>query len=840
MQYLLLLVLSLLLICGCSDDKAVNTGGGLETETISNISGRIVDDKDQNIANALVIATKSEKDIILRSDTVLTNSEGIYTFTTLDTGTFDFSAEKTIDEVLHTARIGSHYNNQAAFSFGIDTLIATGTICGIVRTEDEKESYMGITVYIPGTSFSARTDSSGNFAMSFVLLGTHKLACEFDGYETAYNREVTLQNPGDTAWIQTVKLKEKMGPDNFNISGTIVNSLGDSIFSKMPIVIEKLDTDNTVLKKIVTDTDSKGTFFYYKGEIGTYRISMTDTVDGLIYAASNTHTFELANHKNLPLVFVKPKNGYLNGTVTFSDITANEHNGVTVRIKETGREAYSDTLGRYSFDYLSPGTYTLQFSADSYDPIEQEITVALENDTTTTSSVSLTPTKTFFSLTATYLYPDGTVATGAEARLYKYYQDSTLASTKIKQVIWTGKAVFDTLYSGLYSIAVSVNRDDTVYVDSSNLFTLSEIKDVSLPVKHLQVFDPKLGKIRGTVSLAGSPKLKNIVVRLDHTNLFTVTNDDGSFLIRDIPFGTYYCKCNYEGYIIDGTTITIASSYDTLTVPHQELQPIKEPFIQLVHIKGGSFKDNHDDRAYVSDFHMGKTEVTLGAYKKFDPTWVNLAGTQNDYEPVAGVSFSQAVQFCNWLSIREGLDSCYVIDPTQKAKRLYGDDLYWKVVPEKNGYRLPSGDEWQHAAQGEEIDGFGYRQHATDDGTLRLFENVTKSNAWIPPTSQNTLQKVLQFRANKNGLFDMTGNVWEYTWELSTKVSKGIIREDYFEADSAMNGEYVQVRGASGIWPDPENMLSEEEMKVKHSHDAKSTRPYFSDAARGFRVVIRK
>lgn len=839
MHYLLLLILNLLFVMGCSDEEAVNTGGGLETETISNISGIIVDEEDKSIENAIVIATKSEGETIINSDTVLTGGNGVYRFTTLDTGVYTFRAEKIIDEISYHAEIGSHYNDQAAFSFGIDTLLATGTICGIVRTEDKKTSYMGITVYIPGTSFSARTDSEGRFSMSFVLLGSYTIVSEKLGYITDTSSKAVLQNPGDTARIKTVTLKESMGPENFSIIGSFLSSKSKTPFAYTPVLLEKLNDKDSITKTVNLQTDSKGIFVYHKGEPGTYRFSLCDTLNGIIFKKSQPYTFEQIYDQHLQPILVAPQNGYLRGKVLRENAPLNENNGTSIHIVETGRITTSDTLGNFSFDYISPGDYTLKYSASRFDTIEQKITLAMEDDITIAPTVMLPLSDTVFSLTASYYYPDGSVATGAGVQLYKYYQNEAVAIIRVGQVIWTGEVTFDSLQTGTYSLLVKAHRDDTSYADTGAPFTVTKLEPLTLPAETLQVYDPKLGKLTGSVSLNGTTQKRGIAVRLDHTELYAQTDKDGNFLLQNIPFGTYDCKFAYDGFIIDGVRITITSSYDTVTTGHMELKPIESPFIKMVHIKEGNFEDQHEQQAYISEFNIGKTEITLSEYRNFDPSWVNMAGTQYDYEPVAGVSFSQAIQFCNWLSIREGLDTCYILDPDKKATRVYGDSLYWKLDPLRNGYRLPSGDEWEHAAHGVENPPYGFDEYATNDGTLRLDENVTKSNAWIPPTSQNDIQKVLLFKANGNGLYDMTGNVWEYTWERSSKHPKGIMRVDFFEEDQYMNGPHIQVRGASAIWPDPSQALSAEEMKVIHSYDANSDQKFFSDAARGFRIVKR-
>lgn len=837
MRFTLLFTLILVIIWGCTKDETVNTGGGLETETISNITGIIVDSENDFVENARIIATKSDGDIIVSSDTVFTGADGLYKFTALDTGTFSFEADKTINNAPYQVTIGSHYNNKSAFHFGIDTLLATGYICGMVTTEDPKENYMGIDVYIPGTSFSAHSDRYGRFTMSFVSLGSYQIAFDEPGYEIDTSQTVELQNPGDTVWLESVVLKEKLGDEYFSIDGTYLRQYGLPIYGST-VRLEKLNDVDSVVKSYTATTDNDGQFQFRKGEVGRFRFSLCDTIQGLIYKHSYIKVFDQPYPKVLDPFTMLPQTGYLQGFAK-RELDSVQFNGIKVSIPELSIVSTTNPQGIYNLREVPPGTYTLQFTATKHDTLLSTVTVTNDRDTTFIDSVVLNRTDTTFTINGSLLFPTGEIANGAEVRLHKFNANDSIISTKKTNVNWHGNYEFIGNYPGTYAIAADIKVNDTLYADSS-MHIFSKIETVTLPPDTLQKYDPQRGYISGMVSKSGSSDSRFIKVSLDHTEISTDTDEDGNFLLSDIPFGNYDLKYYYKGYIITSTKVTVTNSYDTVTIAPVTLETVKSAVIPMVYIESDMFKDLHYQTACVDSFYIGKTEITLEQYQLFDSTWVNLSGTQAYNEPVAGISLSQAIQFCNWLSIREGFDTCYTIDPNKKAFRVYGDSIYWMLNPSKNGYRLPSGDEWEHAANGKPyLDPQGY-QFATDDGELRIGNKPSESNAWLPTISDNQIQKVRSFGANSHGVYDMTGNVWEYTWEASTDFEKGDLRSNHFVDDLYMNTDNIQVRGASAIWPDMMKPLAKEDMRVQKSHLADSKRSdFFSDAARGFRIVRR-
>ncbi len=142
-------------------------------------------------------------------------------------------------------------------------------------------------------------------------------------------------------------------------------------------------------------------------------------------------------------------------------------------------------------------------------------------------------------------------------------------------------------------------------------------------------------------------------------------------------------------------------------------------------------------------FSMGKTEVTQGLYKQVmgeNPSYFSSCG---DNCPVEKVSWFDAVTFANKLSELEGLEACYSIS---------GSSVSWPRGLSCTGYRLPTEAEWEYAARAG--------QNTTYSGSNELGDV-----GWYDENSGSKTHPVAQKRANAWGLYDMTGNVWEWTWD---------------------------------------------------------------------------
>jgi len=219
---------------------------------------------------------------------------------------------------------------------------------------------------------------------------------------------------------------------------------------------------------------------------------------------------------------------------------------------------------------------------------------------------------------------------------------------------------------------------------------------------------------------------------------------------------------------------------------------------EMVYIPNGSFQmgsNNYDSDKPVhtvtlSSFYMGKYEVT-------QEQWTTVMGTNPSYfpdspasgevkskRPVEYVSWYDALVFCNKLSMREGLSPAYRIsgstDPANWGTVPTSSNSIWNavvIVADSTGYRLPTEAQWEYAARG----GNGSPGNYTYSGS-----NTVGDVAWYEDNSSSKTHEVGKKTPNGLGLYDMSGNVWEWCWDWYGNYSSGT-QTDPVGADSGSN-----------------------------------------------------
>jgi formylglycine-generating enzyme required for sulfatase activity len=220
---------------------------------------------------------------------------------------------------------------------------------------------------------------------------------------------------------------------------------------------------------------------------------------------------------------------------------------------------------------------------------------------------------------------------------------------------------------------------------------------------------------------------------------------------------------------------------DWLAIERQSLNPVHEVCVDDFLI-GKHAVTRRDFEQFVLDTgYRTEAEKTGGCYgwtgskwkKKKSITWRNAGFAQDDRHPVVCVSWNDSAAFAEWLSAKTG-----------------------------RKYRLPSEAEWEYAARSggkqEQYAGF------SDEGRAYLYANFCDKNCVFDHKTPdqddgNTYTApVGSYKPNGSGLYDMTGNVWQWTNDWYGERYYG--RSPKENPKGPDSGQYRVLRGGSWLY----------------------------------------
>ncbi len=213
----------------------------------------------------------------------------------------------------------------------------------------------------------------------------------------------------------------------------------------------------------------------------------------------------------------------------------------------------------------------------------------------------------------------------------------------------------------------------------------------------------------------------------------------------------------------------------------------------FVYVWGGTFNNGSSD-VTVTGLLVDKYETTQADYQAVMGSNPAHGYGEGDTYPVYYVDWFDAILYCNTRSMQEGLTPCYNYagfgtypanwpsDWNSDSANHLNLSCNWNA----NGYRLLTEAEWEFTARGGNL----------SQGFIYSGGNDPALVAWTYHMTNHGTHPVGQKQSNELGIYDMSGNVLEWCWD----VYSGYSNQPQTDPHGPNHGDWRILRGGAWLW----------------------------------------